>query len=165
MSIDPNNIADIKKRLWKAIDERHGTGMLGLMDSRQHFQPMTAFVEEGDGQIWFFTRKDTDLAQAVAAGDSMAMFVVQTNDLQACLGGRLTETFDRVRMDKYWNSVVAAWYPNGKDDANLTMLRLDLEDAEVWISANPVRFAWEIAKANATHRAPDAGDKAHVDFH
>jgi general stress protein 26 len=164
MSTDPTNIPDVKKRLWKAIDERHGTGMLGLMDSDQHFRPMTAFVEEGDGQIWFFTRKDTDLAQAVA-GDGMAMFVVQTNDLQACLGGRLTETFDRVRMDKYWNSVVAAWYPNGKDDANLTMLRLDLEDAEVWISANPVRFAWEIAKANATHRAPDAGDKAHVDFH
>ena len=163
MSTDPTNISDVKKRLWKAIDERHGTGMLGLMDSDQHFQPMTAFVEEDAGQIWFFTRKDTDLARATAGG--MAMFTIQTNDVQACIGGRLTETFDRARMDKYWNSVVAAWYPNGKDDPNLTMLRLDLEDAEVWISANPVKFAWEVAKANATHSTPDAGDKAHVDFH
>ncbi len=45
------------------------------------------------------------------------------------------------------------------------MLRLDLEDAEVWISANPVKFAWEIVKANATHSTPDAGEKAHIDFH
>jgi general stress protein 26 len=163
MSTDPTNIPDVKKRLWKAIDERHGTGMLGLMDSDQHFQPMTAFVEEDAGQIWFFTRKDTDLARATAGG--MAMFTIQTNDLQACIGGRLTETLDRARMDKYWNSVVAAWYPDGKDDANLTMLRMDLADAEVWISANPVKFAWEIAKANATHSIPDAGDKAHIDFH
>jgi general stress protein 26 len=163
MSTDPNNIDDVKKRLWKAIDHRHGTGMLGLMDSDQHFQPMTAFVEEEAGQIWFFTRKDTDLAQATAGG--MAMFTIQTDDLQACIGGRLTEAFDRARMDKYWNSVVAAWYPDGKDDANLTMLRMDLEDAEVWIGANPVKFAWEIAKANATRTTPDAGDKAHIDFH
>ena len=163
MSTDPNDLPAVQKRLWKAIGERHGTGMLGLMDSGQHFQPMTAFVEEEAGQIWFFTRKDTDLAQATAGGQ--AMFVVQTDDLQACLGGRLTETFDRVRMDKYWNSVVAAWYPEGKDDPNLTMLRLDLQDAEVWISANPVKFAWEIAKANATHSTPDAGGKAHLDFH
>jgi len=163
MSTDPNNITDVKKRLWKAIDERHGTGMLGLMDSTQHFQPMTAFVEEKAGQIWFFTRKDTDLVQATAGG--LAMFTIQTNDLQACLGGRLTEAFDRARMDKYWNSVVAAWYPDGKDDPNLTMLRLDLEDAEVWISANPVKFAWEVAKANATRSTPDVGDKAHIDFH
>ena len=163
MSTDPHNIADVKKRMWKAIDDRHGTGMLGLMDATQHFQPMTAFVEEKAGQIWFFTRKDTDLARATAGG--MAMFTIQTNDLQACIGGRLTETLDRARMDKYWNSVVAAWYPDGKDDANLTMLRMDLADAEVWISANPVKFAWEVAKANATHSTPDAGDKAHIDFH
>jgi general stress protein 26 len=163
MTTDPNDLPAVKTRLWKAIEERHGTGMLGLVDSGQHFQPMTAFVEERDGQIWFFTRKDTDLAQTAAGG--LAMFVVQTNDHQACLGGRLTETFDRVRMDKYWNNVVAAWYPAGKDDPNLTMLRLDLDDAEVWISTNPVKFAWEIAKANAAHKTPDVGDKAHIDFH
>ncbi|MGH6908734.1 MAG: pyridoxamine 5'-phosphate oxidase family protein [Phenylobacterium sp.] len=161
MSTD--NILDVKKRLWKAIGERHGTGMLGMMDSGHHFQPMTAFVEEEARQIWFFTRKETDLAQAATGG--LAMFVIQTGDLQACLGGRLSAAFDRTRMDKYWNSVVAAWYPGGKDDPNLTMLRLDLEDAEVWISANPVKFAWEIAKANATHTTPDAGDQAHIDFH
>ena len=27
-----------------------------------------------------------------------------------------------------------------------------------------MKFAWEIAKANATHTTPDAGGKAHVEF-
>jgi general stress protein 26 len=163
MTTDTNDIEAVQKRLWKAIEERHGTGMLGLMSSGQHFQPMTAFVEEESGQLWFFTRKDTDLAQAADGGQ--AMFVIQTNDLQACIGGRLVETFDRERMDKYWNSVVAAWYPEGKDDPQLTMLRLDSDDAEVWLSSNPLKFAWEIAKANTTHTTPDAGGRAHLDFH
>jgi general stress protein 26 len=69
-------------------------------------------------------------------------------------------------MDRYWNAVVAAWYPDGKDDPQLTMLRLDCADAEVWISDDgPVKFAWEIAKANATHQPPDAVGRAHLDFH
>ncbi len=124
---------------------------------------MTAFVEDDGRTIWFFTRKDTDLAQAADGGQ--AMFIVQTNDLQACIGGKLTETFDRTRMDKYWNSVVAAWYPEGKDDPQLSMLRFDCDDAEVWMSDNPVKFAWEVVKANATHTTPDAGGKAHLDLH
>ena len=35
---------------------------------------------------------------------------------------------------------------------------LDCDDAQVWVSdAGPVKFAWEIARANATGRAPDLG--------
>ena len=69
-------------------------------------------------------------------------------------------------MDKYWNAVVAAWYPQGKDDPHLTLLCFNLSDAEVWISqAGPVRFAWEIAKANATHSTPDVGGHTRLDFH
>jgi general stress protein 26 len=59
--------------------------------------------------------------------------------------------------------VLAAWFPGGKDDPSLTLLRLDARDAELWISrGGPVRFAWEVAKANLTDSPPDVGDKAHI---
>ena len=35
----------------------------------------------------------------------------------------------KAKIDEYWSPFVSAWFPDGKDDANLTMLKLDLKDA------------------------------------
>lgn len=162
MAIDPNDRDAVERRLWKEIQDEQ-IGMLGLAGSEQHFQPMTAFAEKDAGHIWFFTYKDTDLA---AQAGGKAMFVFQTKGLWACIDGRLSQQHDRARIDKYWNAVVAAWYPEGKDDPRLTLLRLDADEAAVWISeAGPVKFAWEIARANAQHRRPDLGGRADLDLH
>lgn len=164
MATDIKDRAQVERRLWDEI-ERHHTGMLGLVGSNAHFQPMTAFAEPETGALWFFTRDDTDLARDVAAG-AEAMFVFQQKEIQACIGGALVRDHDRARIDKYWNAVVAAWYPDGKDDPHLTLLRLDAADAAVWITdAGPVKFAWEIAKANASGQAPELGGRADLSFH
>lgn len=165
MTIDMNDQAAVERQLWDEI-EKHQTGMLGITGSpAHHTQPMTAFVEPDLRQIWFFTRTDTDLAREVGDGRP-AMFVYQQKDLQACIAGDLTLQNDPARVEKYWNAVVAAWYPEGKDDPHLTLLCLTCDDAQVWVSqAGPARFMWEIAKANATKQTPDLGGRASLDFH
>lgn len=165
MNIDMDDRAAVERRLWDEI-ERHQIGMLGVAGaSAHHTQPMTAFVEQDREEIWFFTRSDTELARQVGDGHP-AMFVFQQKELQACISGELTLQHDPARIAKYWNAVVAAWYPQGKDDPRLTMMRLECKDAEVWISqAGPARFAWEIAKANATKHEPHIGGKANLHFH
>jgi general stress protein 26 len=157
--------AELEVRLWKEI-EKARYGMLGVVGRTpaKHFQPMTAFCEPDNGQIWFFSRTDTDLAQEVASG-AEAMFVVQAKDqgFQACVGGRLSRQSDARRMEQYWGPVVAAWYPEGKDDPRLTLLRLDVGDAQVWLSeTNPLAFGFQIAKANMTGHEPDVGESAPV---
>ncbi|MFC3076544.1 pyridoxamine 5'-phosphate oxidase family protein [Phenylobacterium terrae] len=165
MATDPNDREAVEKRLWKDIADEQ-IGMLAVVGGEpHHFQPMTAFAEPETGQIWFFTYKDTELAEQVAQG-AQAMFVFQAKKLWASIGGRLTQQHDRERMDRFWNPVVAAWYPEGKDDPRLTLLRLDAEDAQVWVSdAGPAKFAWEIAKANARGRQPDLGGRADLNLH
>lgn len=166
MGIDTNDQAAVQTRLWDEI-EKHKIGMLGVMgEEARHFQPMTAFLERAEGRLWFFTYKDTELAEAVQTGGE-AMFVVQDHPkLYACVGGILRPDYDRERMDRFWNPAVAAWYPEGKDDPRLTLLRLDAIDAEVWLAeTGPVRYAWEVAKANATHETPDVGGHTSLNFH
>lgn len=157
--------ADAQKRLWDAIDKRR-IGMLGPAEGGTHFQPMTGFLERDTNQLYFFTYKDSDLAALIGEG-APALFVFQDgDDLWASIEGRLSPDTDRSRMDRYWGPAVAAWYPEGKDDPRLILLRLDCDDAQVWISeAGPVRFAWEIAKANARHERPDLGDQTRIDLH
>jgi general stress protein 26 len=153
-----------EKRLWAEIDKKH-TGMLGIVDGEpQHFQPMTAFADKDAGRIWFFTRSDTDLARDLADG-RQAMFIVQAKDreLQACIGGALSQAMDRAKLEEFWSPHVAAWFPEGKDDPKLTMLCLDGEDARVWVTAaGPLRCASEVAKANAQHELPNIGGRADV---
>lgn len=165
MNTDLNDKGAVERRLWNEI-ERHQTGMLGIMGGTPHHtQPMTAFAEPDTGQLWFFSRTDTDLVREIGEGRDV-MFVFQQKDVQACIGGRLTLSRDPARINKYWNAVVAAWYPDGKQDPHLTLLQMDCSDADIWISqAGPMKFAWEIAKANSTHKTPDLGGRAHVNFH
>lgn len=141
--------------------------MLGLTGDAHHYQPMTAFVEADANRIWFFTRKDTDLARDVAGQPGAeAAFIFQDRKLQACVDGRITLDHDRERIDRYWNAHVAAWYPEGKDDPALTLLRLDLTEAAVWITEGGlIKYAFEVAKANASDATPDVGERRDLNFH
>jgi general stress protein 26 len=164
MSHQPMPQSEVEDRLWKAIEHGQHTGMLGVSGGG-HFQPMTAFVERESNTIWFFTYRDTDLAEAVQAG-GRATFIVQQDDLWACLDGRISLDHDRARMDRFWNPHVAAWYPEGKDDPRLALLRLDCQEAGVWLSdAGPVKYAWEVAKANASKSTPDIGERRDINLH
>lgn len=166
MGADNQDKAAVESRLWHEI-EKNGTQMLGVVGGEpRHFQPMTAFVERETSQLWFFTYKDADIAETVASGEAQAMFVIQGKELRGCIGGRLQLSHDPARIDRYWSPTVAAWYPGGKDDPRLTLLRFDAEDAHVWIdAAGPLRFAWEVAKANANHERPDVGGRTSLDLH
>lgn len=155
---------EIQDRLWKAVEDHH-TGMLGLTHDSHHFQPMTAFVEKDTNTLWFFTRKDTDLAQAVEAGTTDAAFIFLDKKLQACIDGRITLSHDQARIDRYWNAHVAAWYPDGKDDPSLTLLRLDVSEAAVWITEGGLlKYAFEVAKANVGKSTPDVGERRDLNF-
>lgn len=165
MRTDLTNPADVEIRLWEDIESHHTGMLMPLGEVGMHAQPMIAFPERPTRQLWFFTHKDTDLARRVSGGVH-AMFTVQHRDLHACIAGDLRVDHDDARVERYWNAVVAAWYPQGRNDPMLTMLRFDCHDAQVWISeTGPVKIAWEIAKANATHQAPALGGKAHLTFH
>ena len=44
----------------------------------------------------------------------------------------MTEETDAAVIDRYWSKQVEAWYPGGRNDPNLLMLRFDLGSAEIW---------------------------------
>lgn len=159
---------DAQDAFWDHL-KKSNTGMLGLDQPGYHAQPMTAFREEETGTIWFFTRDDTDLARdAGLGGGQSAMFHYGSKDqhVWACISGQLSvQGRDREIIDRYWNPVLAAWYPEGKDDPHLTVLRFDAEEGRIWVQKGGLtRFAFQIAKANLTKSLPDEGDVVDVRF-
>ena len=142
--------AELEVRLWEEI-EKSRFGMLGVAGgSPRHLQPMTAYADREAGALWFFSKTTTDLAREAAGGhDAMFCVMAKDQDFQACVGGVLTPVKDPERIRAYWNPMAAAWFPEGKDDPDLTLIRLDAERAELGLSdAGPLKLAWEVARAD-----------------
>ena len=98
--------------------------MVGLTGERLHHIPMNAQLDkDAHSAFWFFTATDNRIA---GGGPAMAQFASKGHDLFACISGTLRREEDPAVLDRLWNNGVAAFYPGGKSDPKLLLLRLDL---------------------------------------
>jgi general stress protein 26 len=156
--------AELEMRLRKAIPQTRAV-MLGLVsETPSHFQPMHAYQVEEERPIWFLCRRDIDLVSELGGETRPAMINVISEDhhLHASVRGVLTEDRDQGRIDLFWSSVAEAWLPEGKTSPLVTVLRFDPADAEVWLSDNAFKLAWEVAKANYNQTQAQSGEHAKV---
>lgn len=152
--------AEAKDQLWKHLD----TGrvcMLWATDDGHHPQPMTMFADEDNGAVWFITSAETDLAQSVAAGAPARMiFMSEKQDYQASLQGTLKIVPEKDKLDELWNVAVAAWFPHGREDPTVRLMRFDPTEAAIWASqSNVVLVGIKILNAGLRdgHSNPDVG--------
>lgn len=132
--------ADIEAKFWKAVksDRTMMVGLVGVEGSMG--QPMTAQLDEAQkGQrrtsIYFFTAKDTDLAQEMGERHrAVVNFAAKGHDLFAAIEGELFTDNDEATIDRLWNRFVAAWFEGGKDDPELQLLRFEPRDAHIWLN-------------------------------
>lgn len=104
--------------------------MIGLDETPDHSQPMTAQLAKGETRaIWFFMGRDNRLAMG---GPAMAQFAAKGHDFFACLHGTLSPDQDAAMIDRLWSKQVEAWFPGGKDDPNLLLMRFTLDSGEFW---------------------------------
>jgi general stress protein 26 len=150
---------------WKHL-KNGSTAMLGVDGANNHIQPMTAFGEAEENLIWFFTRDDTEIA-AEAAGnhEGRMVFIARDHEVYADISGELSLSRDKMRIDRFWGPMVAAWYPEGKDDPHLVLLRFAPVQGQVWVAKQGlIRYVYQATKANITKTAPNVGGAADVRF-
>lgn len=149
--------SDPKKQLWDEIEYVRAV-MLGMPGAGMHMQPMAPMASREENSIWFFTKTDTELVQKAGSGKAHLCLVSDDQDYHACLSGTLKVNKSKEHIDRYWSSVVSAWFDEGKDDPKLTMVQFTPDDAAIWASSDSaLRFGWEIAKANMTDDDPHVG--------
>lgn len=119
----------LKHKFWTALADSPFL-FLQLDGDPRTAVPMTAQLDsDAKGAIWFFTSRDRHLA---TGGPATATFAGKGHDLFARFTGTLSEETDRARLDEEWSKPNEAWFPGGKGDPNLLMLRMDLREAEIW---------------------------------
>ncbi len=157
---------DPRAALFAAMDEVR-VGMLGVLASGRHMQPMTHFPDRATSTVWFITSTETDLVRSVGVG-ARAHYCVTglDHDFHACLAGMIEQSEDRAKLEGLWSPVVGAWFAGGIEDPTVCLLRLMPQEAALWASTDSgARFGLEVLRANlsADHR-PDLGDHAVIRF-
>lgn len=134
--------AEIEAKFWKELNATPVL-MIGLVGAEDaHAQPMTAFFDKDHGPLYIFTSRDNGLVQKLAQShNAIANFVGKGRDLFATIHGRLSVDNDPATIDKYWNSQIAAWYEEGRQDPKITLLRFDADQAEIWLNASSIGAA------------------------
>ena len=131
MNYSEGNADELKTKFWKAFADSPFV-FLERKEQPGDAVVMTAQLDkDADSEIWFFTKRDHHLARM---GPAFCTFAGKGHEMFARFEGTLTEETSRERLEKQWSQIVEAWFPEGKDDPNLIMLRMDLGDAEIWDS-------------------------------
>ncbi len=129
MNYDQGDPAELREKFWHAMTQS-SVVMLQLDHDPESAAPMTAQLDkDADSAIWFFTSRSNRFA---AKGPAVATFQSKGHDVFSRFSGVLSEETSRERLDKQWNNFVEAWFPGGKDDPDLLMLRMDLGEASIW---------------------------------
>ena len=130
-----------------------------------HGRPMAA-VEYEDDALWFFTRADSRKLDEIARDPRVTLtYSDQSANDWLSIQGRATVTRDKAKAKELWVEPLRTWFPNGPEDDEVALIRVEAESAEYWDSPSGlVVFAYGYVKAALTGEPPEPGDVAQVEM-
>lgn len=168
-SIPTKNDSDAKKKVFELIKDIK-TAMLvtqaghGQLSAR----PMAAAaLKEFNGDVWFFTDiASPKVAEIEANPNILLSYSNPSKQDYVSLRGTATIERDRAKIHEFWNEMARIWFPEGKDDPKLCLIKVSVDTAEYWDSpSSVVVFLYGYAKTLATGTPPKhMGDAGKVDF-
>ena len=112
-------------------DERIGMLTTTAPDGALTSRPMAMQEVEEDGDLWLFADRGSGKFDAIATHPHVN-FAVSTASTWISLAGRAELVDDPARKKALWNAGADAWFPDGEDNPDIVLLRIDAESAEYW---------------------------------
>ena len=143
--------------------------MLTTIDQRGdlHSRPMSSNGEIDDNaDLWFFTGASSlKVSEINDAPRVNVSFADPQNQNYISITGRARLVRDRKKIEELWTPQFQMWFPKGKDDPNVALLRVTAEKAEYWDSpSSTIRFALNFVSAIVTGEEPDSGEHKQLEF-
>ncbi|MFI5933315.1 pyridoxamine 5'-phosphate oxidase family protein [Actinoplanes sp. NPDC051494] len=156
-----------KREKLKELVKDARIGMLTTMTAtgKHVSRPMALQEVEFDGDLWFFTYSDADLVAEIRVNPQVNVsFSDPKQHAWTSVSGAAVQTDDRAKAEQLWNPMLKAWFPEGLDTPNLTLVKVNTESAEYWEAAHSSKVVtlFGYAKAAVTGKTPDAGENETV---
>jgi len=135
-----------------------------LPDGTLRSRPMQTQQTEFDGDLWFFTGASSPKAHEIEDDQHVNLSYAAPDDNRyVSVSGRATVVRDREKAEELWKPMYKAWFPEGLDDPDLSLLKIEVEQAEYWdTSSNTLVHLVGFAKAVATSERYQPGENEKI---
>ena len=102
-------------------------------DGTLRSRPMQTQDQEFDGTLWFFTPASSHKVAEVDHEHQVNLSYAEPGENRyVSVSGTATLVRDRAKIDQLWSPVLKAWFPKGKDDPDVALLKVEVTKAEYW---------------------------------
>lgn len=102
-------------------------------DGSFNSRPMTLQQVEFDGSLWFFAGLHSRLLNQVVHNPTVNLtFVHPRSNAFLSASGQAYKVIDMEKMKDLWNPLYKAWFPEGLNDPNLCLIKVEIESADYW---------------------------------
>ena len=160
-------MTDAREKFWDLIEKHHACMLVTHgPGGTLHARPMHAMPERDKREILFFTELAGGKAREIeTSGEVCLTFMSHKKNDFVAVQGTAELTQDRALIDKHWNTMVKAWFPQGKDDPNVGLIRVHVRAGEYWdSSSSDIANMLRMMAAAGTGKRPDMGENEKVRF-
>lgn len=135
-------------------------------DGTLRSRPMATQDVEFNGELWFFTQAEAPKVGQVEQHSKVNISYAKPDDnLFVSVSGTAELVRDRKKIDEYWKPLYKAWFPNGKEDPQLALLKVNVESAEYWDAPSGKTGGLFVALKGLTSGGKDAtGEDVKMDL-
>jgi general stress protein 26 len=102
-------------------------------DGLLHSRPMATQKTEFDGTLWFFTGLSTGKVSEIDWNPEVNLSYAEPSDTRyVSVSGTAEIVDDRAKMTELWSDIYKAWFPQGIDDPDLCLMKVEVTFAEYW---------------------------------
>ena len=96
-------------------------------------RPMSVQKVCDQGNFWFLSRSDSDKNQEITTDPRVQLFFSNPSKYEfLSVYGKASITRDRKKIDELWTNIAKAWFPEGKDDPSVTVIKVTPEEGFYW---------------------------------
>ena len=132
-----------------------------------HSRPMSSNGDiDPNGDIWFFTNASSlKVSEIEKLPRVNVSFADPDNQRYVSVSGTAQLVRDKGKIDELWRPEFTIWFPKGKEDPEVALLRVSLEKAEYWDSpSSTIGYALSFVSSLVTGKEPDMGENRKVDL-
>ncbi|SMB92795.1 pyridoxamine 5'-phosphate oxidase family protein [Deinococcus hopiensis] len=135
--------------------------MLTVVTDSGHLKshPMTTQDSEFDGDVWFLGGKDTEQVRNMQARPEVNVsYADHGKHNYISIAGTAQMVEDPAKLDELWSDGYKAYFPGGKADPNIQLIKIEAHGAEYWGSDGKLKNLFSQARAAVTGKpATDLG--------
>lgn len=96
-------------------------------------RPLATQEVEFDGDLWFATGRDSGKVEEIAANPRVGVaYANPSKNTFVSVSGTASVVTDRAKIEELWSPAMKIFFPEGKDDPNIVLIRVNAETAEYW---------------------------------